>query len=65
MPVASIVGDAICPAIMGFISDHGSIRVEFFVSLICQAYVLYFALSGYRAVAVRPERQVPELSSGQ
>ena len=63
--VASIIGGAICPAIMGFISDHSSIRVAFFVPLICQAYVLYFALSGYRPVAVGPEPQVPELSTAQ
>ena len=50
--VASILGGAICPAIMGFISDHSSIRVAFIVPLICQAYVLYFAMRGYRAVLV-------------
>ncbi len=63
--VASIIGGAICPAIMGLISDHSSIRVAFVVPLICQAYVLYFALSGYRPVTVGPEPQVPELSTAQ
>jgi FHS family L-fucose permease-like MFS transporter len=50
--VASILGGAVCPAIMGFISDHSSIRVAFIVPLICQAYVLYFAVRGYRPVPV-------------
>ena len=49
--VASIIGGALFPAIMGFISDHSSIRQAFFVPLLCQVYVLYFALSGYRPVA--------------
>ena len=50
--VASILGWAICPAIMVFISDHSNIRVAFIVPLICQAYVLYFAVRGYRPVLV-------------
>jgi MFS transporter, FHS family, L-fucose permease len=50
--VAAILGGAVCPAIMGFISDHSSIRVAFIVPLICQAYVLYFAVRGYRPVLV-------------
>jgi len=50
--VASIIGGAIFPAIMGFISDHSTIRVAFIVPLICQAYVLYFAVRGYRPVLV-------------
>ncbi len=58
--VASIIGGAICPAIMGYISDHSNIRVAFFVPLVCQAYVLYFAMRGYRPDAARP--QAVELS---
>ena len=59
--VASILGGAVCPAIMGFISDHSSIRVAFIVPLICQAYVLYFAVRGYRPVPVEgtPGAEVP------
>jgi len=48
--VASIIGGAIFPAIMGFISDHSNIRVAFIVPLVCQVYVLYFAMRGYRPV---------------
>src|ERR1700739_3734008 len=59
--VASILGGAVCPAIMGFISDHSSIRVAFILPLICQAYVLYFAVRGYRPVPVEgtPGAEVP------
>jgi FHS family L-fucose permease-like MFS transporter len=60
--VASIIGGAICPAIMGFISDHSNIRVAFLVPLICQAYVLYFAVRGYRPILVAGPR-VAELSA--
>ncbi|HEV2699618.1 MAG TPA: L-fucose:H+ symporter permease, partial [Terriglobales bacterium] len=34
--VASIIGGAVLPAIMGFISDHSSIRQAFFVPVVCQ-----------------------------
>src|SRR6266853_1660386 len=60
--VASIIGGAIFPAIMGFISDHSTIRVAFIVPLICQAYVLYFAVRGYRPVLVAGSRAA-ELST--
>ncbi len=46
--VMSIIGGAICPAIMGYISDLSSIRAAFAVPLVCYAYVFYFATSGYR-----------------
>ncbi len=62
--VASIIGGAIFPAIMGFISDHSTIRVAFIVPLICQAYVLYFAVRGYRPVLV-PGSRAAELSSAK
>lgn len=55
--VASIIGGAICPAIMGFISDHSSIRVAFIVPLICQLYIAYFAFSGYKPAPI--ETSVP------
>lgn len=62
--VASIIGGAIFPAIMGFISDHSNIRVAFIVPLICQAYVLYFAMRGYRPV-LAPGSPAAELSSAK
>jgi FHS family L-fucose permease-like MFS transporter len=55
--VASIIGGAVFPAIMGFISDHSNIRVAFIVPMICQAYVLYFAARGYLPVLGAGEHQ--------
>ena len=46
--VMSIIGGAVCPAIMGRISDAWNIQRAFIVPLICHAYILYFAISGYR-----------------
>jgi MFS transporter, FHS family, L-fucose permease len=53
--VMSIIGGAIVPAVMGYISDVSSIQKAFVMPLICYAYVLYFALRGYKpAVAATP-----------
>jgi FHS family L-fucose permease-like MFS transporter len=46
--VMSIIGGAVFPAIMGYISDMSSIRYAFWVPLFCHLYVLYFAARGYR-----------------
>jgi FHS family L-fucose permease-like MFS transporter len=46
--VMSIIGGAVFPAIMGYISDMSNIRYAFLVPFICHAYVLYFAARGYR-----------------
>jgi FHS family L-fucose permease-like MFS transporter len=46
--VMSIVGGAIIPAAMGWISDLSSIQTAFALPLLCYAYVLYFALRGHR-----------------
>jgi FHS family L-fucose permease-like MFS transporter len=46
--VMSIIGGAIVPAIMGYISDASSIQKAFVVPLICYAYVIYFAVRGYK-----------------
>jgi MFS transporter, FHS family, L-fucose permease len=48
--VMSIIGGAIFPAIMGYISDASSIRYAFVVPFVCHIYVLYFAASGYHPV---------------
>lgn len=61
--VASIIGGAFFPAIMGFISDHSSIRQAFFVPLLCQAYVLYFGLSGHKPVVGSADTRLFEASS--
>ncbi|MGA8617288.1 MAG: L-fucose:H+ symporter permease [Candidatus Sulfotelmatobacter sp.] len=46
--VMSIIGGAVFPAIMGYISDMSSIRLAFWVPFFCHLYVLYFAARGYR-----------------
>jgi len=46
--VMSIIGGAVCPAIMGRISDAWNIQRAFLIPLLCHAYVLYFAVRGYR-----------------
>lgn len=46
--VMSIIGGAICPAVMGRISDAWNIQRAFLVPLICHAYILYFGIWGYR-----------------
>ena len=45
--VMSIVGGAILPAVMGWISDLSSIQRAFAVPFVCYAYVLYFAMRGH------------------
>lgn len=46
--VMSIVGGAIIPAAMGWISDRSSIQTAFAVPLVCYGYVLHFALRGHQ-----------------
>jgi MFS transporter, FHS family, L-fucose permease len=46
--VMSIIGGAVCPMIMGRISDASNIQRAFIVPFLCHAYVLYFAVRGYR-----------------
>jgi len=48
----AIIGGAICPWIMGRISDAWNIQRAFVVPLICHAYVFYFAMWGYRLATV-------------
>src|SRR5246127_3474746 len=50
--VMSIIGGALVPALMGYISDTSSIQKAFAVPLISYAYVIYFALRGYKPVVV-------------
>jgi MFS transporter, FHS family, L-fucose permease len=53
--VMSIIGGAVFPAIMGYISDKSSIRYAFWVPFVCHLYVLYFAASGYRPALDLPK----------
>jgi FHS family L-fucose permease-like MFS transporter len=52
--VMAIIGGAFFPAVMGRISDLSNIQRAFIVPLICYAYILYFALSGYKPAATEP-----------
>lgn len=44
----AIVGGAILPLLMGVIADAASIRTGFIVPLLGYAYILYYALAGYK-----------------
>lgn len=46
--VMSIIGGAIVPAMMGYISDRASIQSAFAVPLICYAVIVYFSFIGYK-----------------
>jgi FHS family L-fucose permease-like MFS transporter len=46
--VMAIIGGAVFPALMGYISDRSSIQTAFLVPLVCYAYVLYFAVQGFK-----------------
>ncbi len=50
--VMAIIGGAIFPAIMGYISDLTNIQRAFMIPLVCYLYVFYFATSGYKPKAV-------------
>jgi FHS family L-fucose permease-like MFS transporter len=50
--VMAIIGGAVCPAIMGRISDAWNIQRAFAVPLVCHAFVFYFAMWGYRPASV-------------
>jgi FHS family L-fucose permease-like MFS transporter len=53
--VMAIIGGAVFPAIMGYISDVSSIQTAFVVPLVCYAYVLYFAVRGFKPPRVAPD----------
>lgn len=46
--VMSIIGGALLPLLMGYISDLSNIQRAFIVPLACYGYVLYFAARGYK-----------------
>jgi len=46
--VTMVVGGAIIPEIQGLLADHFGYQPSFLVVLACYAYLVYFALSGYR-----------------
>ncbi|MBC6698580.1 sugar MFS transporter [Hymenobacter sp. BT190] len=47
--IMAIVGGAIIPPLMGLLATHGGgIRVAFVLPALCYAYLLFYALNGYR-----------------
>jgi FHS family L-fucose permease-like MFS transporter len=46
--VTMIVGGAVIPEIQGLLADKFGYQHSFFIVLLCYAYLLYFALSGYK-----------------
>ena len=47
--IMAIVGGALIPPLMGFVATHGGgLRVAIVVPALCYAYLLFYALSGYR-----------------
>jgi FHS family L-fucose permease-like MFS transporter len=63
--VMSIIGGAVCPAIMGIISDVTNIQRAFVVPLICYVYVLYFAMWGYQPAPVAHRDDVLEIAPSE
>jgi MFS transporter, FHS family, L-fucose permease len=55
--VMSIIGGGLIPPVMGRLSDATNIRTAFLVPMICYAYVIYFAMAGYKPTAVSTARQ--------
>jgi FHS family L-fucose permease-like MFS transporter len=53
--VMAIIGGAVFPAMMGYISDVSNIRYAFIVPFVCHLYVLYFAARGYRPAPDLPK----------
>jgi FHS family L-fucose permease-like MFS transporter len=48
MLVMMVVGGAIIPEIQGFLADHIGYQHSFVVVLLCYAYLIFFAVSGYK-----------------
>jgi MFS transporter, FHS family, L-fucose permease len=63
--VMSIIGGAVCPAIMGLISDATNIQRAFVIPLVCYIYVLYFAARGYKPAAVALRSQALEVAPSE
>lgn len=47
--VMSIVGGALIPVLMGRIADVSRMALGFIVPLVCFAFIIYYAVSGYKA----------------
>jgi len=50
--VTMVAGGALVSLLQGFLADHFGYRYSFALCLICYAYILFFALKGYKPVMV-------------
>ena len=55
--VMAIIGGAVFPALMGYVSDLTSIRTAFAIPLLCYLYIWYFAAKGAKPAFVEQEAQ--------
>jgi MFS transporter, FHS family, L-fucose permease len=55
--VMAIVGGAVFPALMGYVSDLTNIRIAFGLPLLCYLYIWYYAAKGSIPEEVEPEAQ--------
>jgi FHS family L-fucose permease-like MFS transporter len=63
--VMSIIGGAVCPAIMGIVSDATDIQHAFVVPLVCYVYVLYFAIRGYKPASPAFDGERMQVAAGE
>ncbi len=59
--IMGIVGGAIVPPLMGFVSDKMDIKWSFIFPMLCYMYILFYALSGYKMKSALKENN-PALS---
>jgi MFS transporter, FHS family, L-fucose permease len=45
--IMSIVGGAVVPPLMGWLSDAQGIRIAFVIPVLCYAYLVYYGRRGY------------------
>jgi MFS transporter, FHS family, L-fucose permease len=53
--VMAIIGGAVFPALMGYVSDLTNIRIAFGLPLLCYLYIWYYAAKGSQPEMVEPE----------
>jgi FHS family L-fucose permease-like MFS transporter len=53
--VMAIIGGAVFPALMGYVSDLTNIRIAFGLPLLCYLYIWYYAAKGSQPKMVEPE----------
>jgi MFS transporter, FHS family, L-fucose permease len=46
--VMMVVGGAVIPELQGFLADRFGYQHSFIIVLLCYAYVVFFAVNGYR-----------------